>query len=62
MSRQVQEQKGKVEREGGEEGGNSLPNVFAGLLIEASKRKEENIPEAIMAHSDIGIDVSFIFK
>lgn len=53
----------EVEREGREEEeANILPNVFAGLLIEASKRKVENTPEAVIAHSNIGIDVSFIFK
>lgn len=62
MNPQVQEWKRKVEREGGEEeGGHILPNVFAGLLIEASKWKVENTPETVIAHSNIGIDVSFYF-
>lgn len=63
MNPLVQEWKQKVEREcRKEEGTNILSNVFAGLLIEASKRKAENTPEAVIAHSNIGFDVSFIFK
>lgn len=50
------------EEGGGEEGGSISPTVFAGLLIQASERKEENTPGAIIAHNNIRIDVSFIFK
>ena len=42
MNPQVQEWEGKVQRKGKEEkGGSILPIVFAGLLIQTSKRKEE---------------------
>ena len=42
MHPQVWEWEGQVQREGREEkGGSVLPIVFAGLLIQTSKRKEE---------------------
>lgn len=38
-----------------------FPVVLDGLLIQASKRREE-ASEAMVVHSNISIDVSFIFK
>lgn len=52
-----------MENESGqEEGVHLLPSVFPALLSQTSKRKEENTPKAIIAHSNISIDASFIFK
>lgn len=35
--------------------------LSAGLLIEASERAEENTPKALKAHSNISVEISFIF-
>lgn len=42
-----------------EEGGDVTPIASASLLIEVSERKEENTPEAVGAHCNIGSSVFF---
>lgn len=57
----TEQRKCRQGKDGKEEGGDILPIVLAGLLIEASERTEENTPEAVKAHRNIINDVSFIF-